>query len=372
MCAPEKCQFGLSQVEYLGSIVSAEGITAKPVYVESLKRVAVPKSKKEVQSLLGAFGWLREHIPNLAIIMAPISELLKQNKFRVTPEAVTAIEALKEQLDRPMLLAHLDPDLPRIIQTDACMIGMGAVLYQEKNQDERSIIAYTSAKFSSTEKRYHINEKECLAIIWALKRFRPYLENRRVIVRTDSKCLIWLNKMKDSREKLVRWAILLQEFDIEFQHVPGRLNELPDFFSRNPDEVVYEGVQSEDIDRMFPLSGVHRQQSSTSDEEPSISHIFVSDEVFQAQQGDLAANKQRQHIALLAKKKRISGDDVKFLETHCLDDQGLWVRKNSTDSWRVFVPDSARLPVLLHFHDSVQAGHPGAEETERAIRQHFF
>ncbi|CAB0033479.1 unnamed protein product [Trichogramma brassicae] len=100
---------------------------------------------------------------------------------------------------------------------------MGAVLFQQQPEGEgRRIIAYASAKFSVTEEKYHCNEQECLAVVWAIKRFRPYLEDRPFILRTDSRTVTWLNRFKGTRDKLMRWALLLQEFQFTLEHCPGR------------------------------------------------------------------------------------------------------------------------------------------------------
>ena len=111
---------------------------------------------------------------------------------------------------------------------------MGAVLFQERADGGRNIVAYSSAKFDRAEAKYDYNEQECLAIIWAIKLYRPYLEDRRFTLRTDSKVLTWMDRLKDTRAKLTRWALLLQEFDFDVEHCPGRDNELPDALSRNP------------------------------------------------------------------------------------------------------------------------------------------
>ena len=127
---------------------------------------------------------------------------------------------------------------------------MGAVLYQLTPEGNRSIISYASAKFTPTEAKYHSNEQECLAVVWALKKYRPYIEDRPLKRRTDNKGLTWLRTAKNSKDKLRRWALLLQEFNPTIEHCPGRENQLADFLSRNPEDDMPEDLDN--IERMLP------------------------------------------------------------------------------------------------------------------------
>jgi hypothetical protein len=98
--------------------------------------------------------------------------------------------------------------------------------------------------------RYHINEQECLAAVFAIKHYRPYLEDKPFLLRTDNKCLLWLNGAKDSNAKLTGWSLLLQEFNFRVEHCPGKNNELPDVLSRQPEDVEVPD-DTEDVDRML-------------------------------------------------------------------------------------------------------------------------
>lgn len=161
-----------------------------------------------------------------------------------------AFENVKEALSSPAPLRRPDPTKPFILQTDASGVGMAAVLFQPREDGGRNIVAYQSARFNATERRYHINEQECLAIIWAIKRWRPYLEDTRFTIRTDNKALTWLQKTKDSRAKLTRWALLLQQFTFDIEHCRGSENELPDILSRNPSSPASN--HTDDLEQLLP------------------------------------------------------------------------------------------------------------------------
>lgn len=366
-CALTKCRFGVPEIEYLGCMISVHGNSPKQEYINSLQHLPIPTTRKELQSFIGTWNWIKEYIPNFASLMAPITDLLRAKRYAWTPQAAQAIEGLREFLKNPLSLSRPRDDLQFIVQTDACAIGMGAVLYQEADPDHRYIIAYISAKFTPTELRYHINEKEMLAVVWALRKWKHYLD-KPFILRTDSRCVTWLDNFKETKEKLLRWSLSLQDMDFTLQHVPGTLNELPDLLSRFPKEEVHD--LADDIEKILPPVLPLRSQSEP--EVPTLYNISMSDLVFEAQQSDKVANSLHERLISLSNKVRLTTADQRYLNTHSLHEHGLWIRKDEFSTWQVYVPLKVRTQVLLHFHDSLTAGHPGAEETERAIRQFYY
>ncbi|CAB0032516.1 unnamed protein product [Trichogramma brassicae] len=218
---------------------------------EEKGRTMAVLTKKQLLAFLGTCNWLQEYVPRLATTLAPLTDLLREKRgLRWTGPAQRAFEEVKTALNHPLRLARPLKNEKYILQTDASSRGMGAVLFQQPEGEGRRIIAYASAKFSVTEEKYHCNEQECLAVVWAIKRFRPYLEDRPFILRTDSRTVTWLNRFKGTRDKLMRWALLLQEFQFTLEHCPGRHNELPDHLSRNPCEETPEDLG--DTERILP------------------------------------------------------------------------------------------------------------------------
>jgi hypothetical protein len=116
---------------------------------------------------------------------------------------------------------------------------MGAVLYQQGDDGDLRIVSYTSAKFTPAESKYHSNEQECFAVVWALKKYRPLLEDNRFTLRTDNAALTWLDRVQDERGKLTRWTMLLKRFSFDVEHVSGKNNELPDALSRQLGDKVF-------------------------------------------------------------------------------------------------------------------------------------
>jgi hypothetical protein len=133
------------------------------------------------------------------------------------------------------VLAHFDENIDVSVQTDASLVGLGAVLTQDSGEGPRPI-AYISRRFTEAESKYHANELECLAIVWALKKFRHYVYGRRFSICTDSSAFRWLWSKKEVTGKFARWILSLQEFDFEIRDVKGVNNCVADALSRNPDE----------------------------------------------------------------------------------------------------------------------------------------
>ncbi|KAI5724686.1 hypothetical protein M8J77_005959 [Diaphorina citri] len=238
-----KCHFGKPELKYLGHIMSESTNQAPTSHVEAIQNFPSPTSKKKLQSFIGTCNWLREYLPHAAEVMAPLTAILKRKPFKWTNQDEENLKNVKLAFTKLEPLSRPQDDLPMILQCDASGIGMAATLYQERD-GKRFIISNSSAKWSPTESKYHINEQECLALVWSVKRYKSYLDGKRFLVRTDSRALTWLNTFKEERSKLTRWALLLQEFSFDIEHIPGRVNELPDAMSRLP----MDGGRTEELE----------------------------------------------------------------------------------------------------------------------------
>ena len=192
-CSPKKCEFGQTGLPYLGHIVTSNVSQPQPRHLEAILKAERPRTRKGLKSLLSTMNWLHEYIPHYSATIAPIMDLLSPKKtYEWNVEAQDALKAIKEVFRHRELLSRPD-SLPFILQADASARGMGAVLMQQEPDGRHRIISYASAKFSQAEASYHCNGQECLVIIWAITYFRPYLEDRRFVLRTDSKTLTWLD-----------------------------------------------------------------------------------------------------------------------------------------------------------------------------------
>ncbi|XP_065438320.1 uncharacterized protein LOC135981052 [Chrysemys picta bellii] len=232
---PEKCKVGMAEVSYLGHRVGSGCLKPEPAKVEVIRDWPAPQTKKQVQAFIGMAGYYRRFVPHFSAIAAPITELCKKgkpDKVVWTEECQEALRALKEALVSGPVLANPDFDKPFMVFTDASDTGLGAVLMQEDEKGERHPIVYLSKKLLPREQNYAAIEKECLAMVWALKKLEPYLFGRHFTVHTDHSPLTWLHQMKGANAKLLRWSLLLQDYDMDVVHVKGRDNLIADALSR--------------------------------------------------------------------------------------------------------------------------------------------
>lgn len=234
----DKCNFCRPQLRYLGYVVDNRGLRVDPEKVEAILKIPVPTSQKTVRQFCGTASWYRRFIPDFATRMYPLTDLLRRRKkFGWTDEAQKAFEDIRSCLIKAPILACPDFELPFIVSCDASGVGVGAVLSQKTAQGEQ-VIAYASRTLTKAEQKYSATERECIAVIWAVERFRPYIEGTHFTIITDHYSLLWLHNLKDPQGRLARWALRLQPYSFDLIHRKGKEHVVPDILSRSVEEEV--------------------------------------------------------------------------------------------------------------------------------------
>ncbi|UYV65911.1 hypothetical protein LAZ67_3005874 [Cordylochernes scorpioides] len=204
-----KCRFAYEELLLLGHVVSKEGITPDPEKIASIKDFPALKTIKNVRAFLGLCSYYRRFIKEFSKIAYPL-QILTQ------------------------VLTHYDPNKPIGLHTDASDQGLGAVLIHVEDNGRERPISYASRTLQKAETNYSTTEKECLAIIWAIGKFRPYLYGRKFIVYTDHHSLCWMAKAKKLSGRLARWSLELQAYDFTINYKSGKTHLDADGLSRCP------------------------------------------------------------------------------------------------------------------------------------------
>lgn len=230
-----KSHFCCKQVEFLGYLLTQDGLKANPAKVAAMLQYPQPKTVREVRRFIGAVNWYRRFILHFSELSAPLTDLIKKNKRSIlwSDIAETAFQALKRAMVSAPILTLCDYSKPFRIFTDASDVAGAAVLTQDTDQGNRPL-CYYSFKFSPTQKNYSASERECMAVIFAIENFRPYIEASKFEVVTDHSALQWLMNTKDLHGRLARWALRLQAYagQMTLVHRSGKRMELPDALSR--------------------------------------------------------------------------------------------------------------------------------------------
>lgn len=231
---PDKCEFLRREVAYLGHIISNEGVKPNPDKVRVVRDFPIPKSCKDIKAFLGLTGYYRRFISNFSKLTKPLTSLLKKDvPFVWGTTQQNSFDECKRLLTNPPILQYPDFAKEFILTTDASINAIGAVLSQGEISKDLPI-AYASRTLNKAESNYSTIERELLAIVWAVKHFRPYLFGRKFKIVTDHKPLTWLFSIKDPGSRLVRWRLKLEEYEYEVIYKAGKNNTNADALSRPP------------------------------------------------------------------------------------------------------------------------------------------
>jgi len=244
----EKTKLFQKRVEYLGYVLSEDGIHTDPKKIAAIKDWPVPKNPKQIRQLLGSFGYYRRFVPNFSNVAAPLILLTgKDIEFKWTDECQNAMDKLKEFLCSAPILRPFDEDLKTFVMTDASDFAVGAVL-EQMHPDGRHPVEYIFKKLISYQQKYEVHIKELYAIVTSLEHWNHYISGRHVVFETDHHPLKYIKTQKNLSHMHARWLDTISEYDIEIRYKPGKENTIADGLSRRPDLEI-SNIQTLDVDR---------------------------------------------------------------------------------------------------------------------------
>lgn len=340
---PSKMIVGSDQIEFLGHIISNNTLSLNPEKTRPIDQFPTPKNLKQLSRFLGMTAYYSRFIQNYASISAPLNYLKKKDiPFNWGGDQEQAFNTLKAALTASPVLKMPDFNKEFVLHTDASRTSLGAVLSQE-HQGHLFPVAYASRATNGHEKNYGSFELEALGIVYALEKFRVYLEHREFKLHTDNSALSWLLNHPRQIGKIGRWITTINSFKFTVTHVKGKDNTVADCLSRlfeEPDTPVQEPTASVQV--LCKLPEVFQDIHSHQQQDPYIT----------------------QQIKLVKTNK---GDPNFSIINNIL------VHKlpNQTKS-RVVIPQKL-FPLLFKFyHEAPTAGHLGIFKTLQRIQPHFW
>jgi len=231
---PSKTAIGFQEIDFLGHVVREGKQEPQSDKVDKILSLSQPTTKKQVQSLMGMLNYYSKFIPNFASLTFPLTQLLKgskKQKIEWTTQCQEALRQVQQCFSKAPILILPNINEMFTIRCDASDTGIGAVLMQWRN-NQLMPCAFASRKLLERERKYPIIERECLAIVFAVKKFQRYLYLSRFIIETDHKPLLCIQKNKTTNSRIMRWALALQQFTFTVRAIPGETNFQGDLLSR--------------------------------------------------------------------------------------------------------------------------------------------
>lgn len=348
----DKCRFCCSTIKYLGHLITPTGLKVDPDKVSAILSYPAPANIKHLLTFIQTCSWYRRFIPDFARASEPLTRLTKKNaEWTWTAEQQSAFDKLKMFLTTAPILRQADSQKPYIVKTDASNYALGAVLVQGEGKDEHPV-EFASRLLTPAERNYSTTEREALAVVWALSKFRGYIEGLPITVITDHQALKWLMSLRSPTGRLARWALQIQAYDITIKYTPGRTNVVADTLSRP----VCDKTSSAEC-------GV----CSVEVEMPKRSPTEIRDE-------QLKDDYIGRIVKALENVER-NEDAVYWSDKGYLLNNGLLYRYNPIDDSeeaQLVVPQHEWSNVLSAYHDDPLAGHYGADKTYQRIARRYY
>lgn len=354
-----KCDFGKTQIEYLGHMLDGKGVYPSKDKVRAVHDAPTPTNIKELRAFLGLVNYYGRFLPQQSTVLAPLYRLLKdQTKWGWSKVEQNAFDRCKEMLASDKVLVHYDPNLPLSLACDASAYGIGAVIQHTTPDGQEHPIAYASRTLSPAEKNYSQIEKEALSLVYGVKKFHQYLWGRKFNLITDHKPLLTLfGEHKGlptmAAARIQRWAIILSAYDYHIIYRQSEEHGNADGLSRVPLPETTDAGTEPMTAYLHALIGEHLEEAP-----------LCAKQISKATRKDAELSRLHRYVMEGWPKKVSEEQKVYYKKKEELSvEQGcvLW-------GTRVVVPAKLRTAVLNEIH----SGHPGIVKMKTIARQYVW
>lgn len=347
-----KCHFCCPSIKYLGHVITPGGISTNPEKIEAISKMKEPNNVKQLQTFLQTCSWYRRFVPEFAKTAKPLSDLIKKDAtWEWKSPQQNAFDTLKALLTSAPILRQADGSKEFIIKSDASSYAIGAVLVQGEGLEEHPV-EYASRLLLPAERNYSTTEREALAVVWAVAKFRGYIEGTAITVVTDHQALKWLMTLKSPTGRLARWALQLQPYNLKIQYTPGRSNLVADTLSRPP---LLEDPPSICALCTITLDVPVRNAADIRREQLKDTALKKIIECFEA-------NNPNEDLSYWTAKGYLMQNGVLYRYAPDIEEEDA----------QLVVPEHEQHQILMAYHDAPTAGHYGVERTIRRIARRYF
>jgi deoxyuridine 5'-triphosphate nucleotidohydrolase len=380
----KKTQLFQRRIQYLGHLLSEEGIGMVPEYTQRIRGWPSPKTVAELNSMLGFLGYYRLFIPEYAERTADMNSQKKAVKLNWTPNMEREFEQLKAEFERAPIRAvpDFESDEPFHLTTDYSGKAVSAILSQVQGGKER-LIAAMGRKTTDAEKRYPSWKGEAAAVVYGIRKFHPILSYRQFIINTDNSALLQLKSLKKNTGMLSRWTEELAGYDFRVNHRPGKKNTNADALSRRDDDDMPEPSREEEEEQQEYIGAVEAEEPD--DAEPiRVTSTLTRARIIEAQEEDPILQQVREWV-----RKKRPPDKLELrgrhrdlqmyagiFETLQLASDNMLEQKIVTfagDRTRIVVPEVLKEAVFKQVHEGVAGAHFGVHSTlSRLMRNYIF
>jgi hypothetical protein len=371
----EKCEFAAQSTKYLGFIIDAgKGYRMDPEKVQAILKWERPTSAKGARGFLGFANFYRDFIQDFSKIVQPIHKAInRKERFQFDNQAISAFQYLKQMFTRAPALANYDPEKETVVDCDASGYVTGGVLMQYDTKGMLRPVAFYSKKMTPAECNYPIHDKELLAIVRALQKWKTELKPLgRFLVRTDHKNLRYFARNQPLNERQARWAAELSEYTFHIEYVKGSENVLADALSRRDQDMPKDATDDRLKERVARI--LDPSQFINSASIAPVTAEVQSDETSLEQWNQAAEVDEvyQEILQAVRSQERSLPTHLRHLKLSITD----FTENEGRLRWRdrLWVPDSEplRTALMQEAHDSALAGHPGSNQLKGMISRKYF